>query len=287
MRPVAVLLGVLVAASFGSGDFLGGQASRRSPTLTVLLVAQATAVAGAVIVTLSVGARVAPHDLVFGALAGCVNIVGIGLLYQGLAVGPMGVVAPLTAVAASVLPIAWGLATGERPSVVVVVGADFALAAGALISRQPTGPTAGARSAHRTGVLLALGAGVCLGASLIFYLQTSTRSGLWPVLAARVAALVLVAATLLVLALRGARLPFPTGDDRGLALGAGVLDVTATTLLVLAVRRGLLVVVAPLAALAPAATVLLARVVLGERLHSVQRIGLLLALVGLVMVATG
>jgi len=109
---VAVLLGVLVAASFGSGDFLGGQASKLSPTLTVLLVAQSTAVAGAVIVALAVGARVAPHDIVFGALAGCINIVGIGLLYRGLAVGPMGVVAPLTAVAASLLPIAWGLANG-------------------------------------------------------------------------------------------------------------------------------------------------------------------------------
>jgi len=285
---MAVLLGVLVAASFGSGDFLGGQASRHAPTLTVLLVAQATAVAGAVVVTLSVGARVAPHDLVFGALAGCVNIVGIGLLYQGLAVGPMGVVAPLTAVAASVIPIAWGLASGERPSVVVVVGALFALAAGALISRPPAATAHGPdRSPYRTGVLLSVGAGVCLGTSLIFYLQTSSRSGLWPVLAARVAALLLVGATLLVIALRGTRLPFPAGPDRTLALGAGVLDVTATTLLVLAVRRGLLVVVAPLAALAPAATVILARAVLGERLHSVQRIGLLLALVGLVMVAAG
>src|SRR6185436_4615719 len=123
---MAVLLGVLVAASFGSGDFLGGQASKRSPTLTVLLVAQGTAVAGAVIVTLLVGARVAPHDIGFGALAGCVNIVGIGLLYQGLAVGPMGVVAPLTAVAASVIPIAWGLLNGERPSVVVYIGAALA-----------------------------------------------------------------------------------------------------------------------------------------------------------------
>ena len=100
---MAVLLGVLVAASFGSGDFLGGQASRRAPTLTVLLVAQGTAVTGAVIVAFAVGARVTPHDIAFGAVAGCVNIVGIGLLYQGLAVGPMGVVAPLTAVAASVL----------------------------------------------------------------------------------------------------------------------------------------------------------------------------------------
>ncbi len=196
---MAVLLGVLVAASFGSGDFLGGQASKRSPTLTVLLVAQGTAVAGAVIVTLLVGARVAPHDIGFGALAGCVNIVGVGLLYQGLAVGPMGVVAPITAVVASILPIGWGLATGERPSVVVVIGAALATAAAALISRPPAAPGGDAPTA-RTGVALAVGAGGCLGASLVLYLQTESESGLWPVLAGRVAALVIVALALGVVA---------------------------------------------------------------------------------------
>jgi drug/metabolite transporter (DMT)-like permease len=284
---MAVLLGVLVAASFGSGDFLGGPASKRSPTLTVLLVAQGTAVAGAVVVTLLVGARVAPHDIGFGALAGCVNIVGIGLLYQGLAVGPMGVVAPLTAVAASVLPIGWGLATGERPSVAVVVGVVFAMAAGALISRQPNDPAAGGPPAGTTGIALAIGAGACLGASLLLYLQTESESGLWPVLAARVAALVLVALALAVVAARRVALPFPADTDRLLALGAGVLDVTATTLLLLAVRRGLILVVAPLAALAPAATVILARFVLEERLHPGQRVGLVLALAGLVLIAAG
>jgi drug/metabolite transporter (DMT)-like permease len=283
---MAVLLGVLVAVSFGSGDFLGGEASKRSPTLTVLLVAQATAVAGAVIVTTLVGARVAPHDIGFGALAGCVNIVGIGLLYQGLAVGPMGVVAPITAVAASILPIAWGLATGERPSVVVVIGAALATAAAALISRQPDTPD-GDGPPPQTGILLAVGAGACLGASLVLYLQTESESGLWPVLAARVAALVLVALALVAVNARRAALPFPRGTDRKLALGAGVLDVTATTLLLLAVRRGLILVVAPLAALAPAATVILARFVLGEHLHRLQRAGLAIALVGLVMVAAG
>jgi drug/metabolite transporter (DMT)-like permease len=285
MRSMAVLLGVLVAASFGSGDFLGGQASKRSPTLTVLLVAQGTAVAGAVLVTFAVGARVAPHDITFGALAGCVNIVGIGLLYRGLAVGPMGVVAPLTAVAASVLPIAWGVANGERPSVVVIIGVVFAMAAGALISRRPDAP--GEVSLATPGIALALGAGACLGASLVLYLQTESESGLWPVLAARVAALVLVALALAVVASRHVALPFPAGNDRTLALGAGALDVTATTLLLLAVRRGLILVVAPLAALAPAATVILARFVLEERLHAGQRVGLVLALVGLVLVAAG
>ncbi len=87
---MAVLLGVLVAASFGSGDFLGGRASRRAPTLTVLMVAQATAVLGAIVVCVFVSARVGVHDIVFGALAGSINIVGIGLLYQGLVRRPDG-----------------------------------------------------------------------------------------------------------------------------------------------------------------------------------------------------
>jgi uncharacterized membrane protein len=110
---------------------------------------------------------------------------------------------------------------------------------------------------------------------------------MWPVLTARVAAFVLVGIALVVVAGRGAALPFPGADDRRLATGAGVLDVTASTLLLLAVRRGLLVVVAPLAALAPAATVLLAHVVLHEHLQTLQRVGLLLALVGIVLIVAG
>src|SRR5262245_33240768 len=132
---MAVLLGVLVAVSFGSGDFLGGRASRRAPTLTVLFVAQIAAVVGAAVVCLFVGGHVAPHDIAFGAIAGSLNIVGIGLLYQGLALGRMGVVAPLTAVVSAMVPVGWGIAIGERPSAIVVVGVLFALAAGTLISR--------------------------------------------------------------------------------------------------------------------------------------------------------
>lgn len=282
---MAVLLGVLVAASFGSGDFLGGRASRRAPLLTVLMVAQATAVLGAVAVCLLVGARVGVRDIGFGVLAGSVNIVGIGLLYHGLSIGRMGVVAPLTAVVSAIVPVGWGLVNGERPSTVVVAGVVCALAAGGLISRQPSQQQEG--MPHASGFVWSLGAGACLGTSLVLYVQTSTASGLWPVLAARGAAFTLVAMVLLVVARRGPALKFPTGPDRMLAVGAGLLDVTATTLLLLAVRRGLIIVVAPLAALAPAATVLLARVVIGEHVHPVQRVGLLLALFGIVMIVAG
>ena len=282
---MAVLLGVLVAASFGSGDFLGGRASRRAPTLTVLMVAQATALLGAVIVCVFVSASVAAHDIVFGALAGSVSIVGIGMLYHGLSVGRMAVVAPLTALVSAVLPVAWGVLNGERPSGIVIVGVVLAIIAGVLISRQQSESQAGAPNA--SGIAWSVGAGLCLGASLVLYLQTSTESGLWPVLAARTASFVLVAVLLVVVARRRVPLPFPAGADRLLALGAGTLDVTATSLLVLAVRQGLVVVVSPLAALAPAATVILARFVLGERLQPAQRVGLLFALAGLVMIVVG
>jgi drug/metabolite transporter (DMT)-like permease len=281
---MAVLLGVLVAASFGSGDFLGGRASRRAPTLTVLFVAQIAAVAGAALACVVARGHVTAHDVAFGALAGSLNIVGIGLLYQGLAVGRMGVVAPLTAVASSLVPIAWGVADGERPSVVVVVGVLFALIAGALISRGSSGESAAGGDA---ALAWAVGAGLCLGTSLVLYAQTSSDSGMWPVLTARFAAFVLVGLALLIVAGRRVALPFPAATDRRFAIGAGVLDVTASALLLLAVRRGLLVVVAPLAALAPAATVLLARVVLHEHLHPVQRAGLLLALLGIVLIVAG
>jgi drug/metabolite transporter (DMT)-like permease len=282
---MAVLLGVLVAASFGTGDFLGGRASRRAPTLTVLLVAQAAAVVGAVAVCLFVSARVEPHDVAYGALAGCFNIVGLGLLYQGLAVGRMGVVAPLTAVVASIVPVTWGIANGERPSVVVMVGAVLALIAAALIARQPD--DAHLETPNAMGVGWSLCSGAFFGISLVLYVQTSSGSGLFPVLAARVAALLLVAVTLGIVAARGKALPFPRAADRTLSIGAGVLDVTAGTLLLLAVRRGLIVVVAPVAALGPAATVILARSVLGERLQPAQRVGLAFALTGLVMIAIG
>jgi uncharacterized membrane protein len=280
---VAVLLGLLVAVGFGSGDFLGGRAARRAPLVTVLLLAQATAVLGAVGVSVAVSARVGVHDLVFGAFAGVANVSGLALLYRGLARGPMGVVAPMSAITAALVPVAWGLGQGERPSVVVWTGVVCAVAAGALIGSGPRrGPARGGGA-----VLLALVAGAVLGSSLILFAQTSSRSGLWPVLGARVAAVTLLGAALLVLEATRRRPRFPSGEDRVLALGAGALDVAASTFLLLAVRRGLLVVVAPVACLAPGFTVVLARIVIGERPGSIQRVGLALALVGLVLVAAG
>jgi uncharacterized membrane protein len=282
---VAVVLGVLVAAAFGSGDFLGGRAAASVPVLRVLAVSQACSLVAAAGLAGLVGARVAPSDLVFGALAGAANVTGLALLYRGLAGNAAGVVAPVTAVVGALVPVAWGLARGERPSVVVLAGAASAIAAGAVIAREP-GRAGPARFA--AGAAHAVAAGGALGTSLVLFASTSDDSGMWPVLTARAAAFVLVVAVFAWYRSRRAASASRSGGRwRELSVGAGLLDVGATAMLVLAVRRGLIVVVAPIASLAPAFTVLLARVVLHERLHPRQRFGLALALAALVLVAAG
>ncbi len=281
---MAVVLGLLVAASFGTGDFFGGRASTRASTVAVLLVAQMVAAVGGLIVALVVSARVGGADLAWGAAAGVANAVGLGLLYQGLARFRVGVVAPLTAVVGALVPVVWALARGERPSTLVLVGAACAIAAGGMIARETDDATDG--PPRPRGVPIAIAAGACLGTSLVFFAETGKGSGFWPVFTARVSGLVIVGIAVLVLRARGS-LTRPDRHSTRLAASAGTLDLTATTILLAAVRRGLLVVVAPVASLAPAFTVMWASVILHERVSREQYAGLALALVGLVLVATG
>jgi drug/metabolite transporter (DMT)-like permease len=281
---MAVALGLLVAAAFGSGDFLGGHASRRADTVAVLLGAQAVALLGAVVVALVVSAHVATRDLAFGAGAGLANAAGLGMLYHGLAHGRAGVVAPVTAIVAAVGPAGWGLANGERPSAVVLAGAALALVAAGLISREQGATDA---DANTSGLGFALLAGVGFGTSFVLFAETSERSGMWPVLLARASALVIVGAAVGAVLATGRRVHAPRGGDGLATAAAGVLDVTATVALLVAVREGMIVVVAPLAALACAFTVLLAFVVGREALVRHQVAGLALGLLGLVLIAAG
>jgi drug/metabolite transporter (DMT)-like permease len=277
---VSLLLGLLVAASFGSGDFLGGLASRRAATLAVLGVAQACALIGAVAVAVIAGGDAGSSDLVFGALAGALNVVALGCLYQGLAIGQIGVVAPVAAVIGAVIPVGWGLANGERPSTLAWVGVGLAIVAGALISRDRD-ETVAERAAP--SLLLAVGAGVGFGLSFIFYASTSDDSGFWPVLAARVASVFIVGVVILVTRTQLEMQRTPASQ----AMSAGVLDVAASTLLLGALRNGLATTVAPVASLAPGFTVAHAHWYLHERASRVQVAGLVIALIGLALIATG
>jgi len=276
---VAVFIGLLVAAGFGSGDFLGGLASRRARMISVLALAQVVAVLGAIVFALVFGGSPTGRQLAFGAFAGALNVVALGALYQGLALGRMGVVAPITAVVASCIPVIWGLATGERPSAVALAGVACAIVAGGMIAREHDAATGGGRRA----LVLALGAGLLFGWSFVLYAESREGSGFWPVLTGRAAAVVLV---LFVVVLTRATLHLPSPES-WMAVGAGAVDVGATVLLLVAVRRGLESLVAPVAALGPAFTVACAWAVLREPVAKLQLAGLLLALVGLVLIAAG
>jgi len=279
---MGVTVGLLAALFFGSGDFLGGRASQHAPTRSVLLVSQASAALGAILLVLVIDGDPIGRDLAYGAAAGAANGTGLGLLYRGLATGGMGVVAPVTAVVGAIVPVAWGIASGERPGAVVLVGILVAVAAGGLISREADDGVA-VRAAN--AIPLAMAAGAALGTSFVLFAQTGEQSGPWPVLAARITAVAGAAALALVRRASGGL----TLSGRGtrIAVAAGACDVVATTFLVLAIRRDLAVVVAPIAALAPGFTVLWAWAMLREPLSRLQSAGLLLALCGLAMIAAG
>jgi len=215
-----------------------------------------------------------------GATAGLLNVGALGCLYRGLAIGQIGQVAPVAAVVGAVVPITWGLATGERPSTLALVGVGLAVVAGALVSSEREERQG---SLFGQGLLLALAAGVGFGVSFILFSSTPHSSGFWPVLFARLAAAAGVWAVVLVLRVSPS---IPLGP-RPQALAAGALDVAATTLLLVALRHGLTAVVAPVASLAPGFTVMEAWWFLHERASRIQVAGLFVALVGLALIAAG
>ena len=279
---MAIALGALVALAYGSGDFLGGFASQRLRTSTVLLGAQSIGLAVSILLVIVLrDASPDAHVYVLSAVAGAVGVVAVALLYRGLAVGRMSVVAPVSAVGGAVLPVVWGLLRGERPSALAMVGIALALIAIVIVGRGAEhDPAPSVTPLHE----LALGAGAGIGFGIVFILfsESASGSGLWPVLIARCTSVPLLIGAVIVL-----RQP-PRVTRSGLApvLGAGLFDVTANALIVLAIRRGLLSLVAPVASLYPATTVLLARFVLYERIGRQRAGGLALGLVGLALIAT-
>jgi len=283
---VSETLAVLSSVVYGSADFLGGLASRRASVLAVIVLSQA---AGVVVLAAAIPllppASPETRELLWGAVAGLLGLVGLGLLYKALATGTMSLVAPVTAAWAAVVPVMAGLAQGERLHPVTMAGIGLALVAIVLVSR--TGDVAGGAAAGgqalRRSLGLALTAGVIIGLFLVAMDQTSPASGLWPLVAARVVSLSLAFP---VLAWRRVRIPRDGGTAR-LVLSSGLLDMVANILFLLAVQRGMLSIIATLTSLYPASTVVLARLVLGERLRLVQAGGVACALVAIVLIVTG
>ena len=283
---MAAVLALLSALTYGAGDFLGGLCARRLPAVAVALRTNAIGLVGLLVVAPLVAATVEGRDIVLGAGAGIIGGVGILLLYRGLATGTMSIVAPITAVLAAVVPVVVGLLSGERPSGLALAGIPIALVAVAALAREPrTGDEPGVGTAE---VVMALGAGAAFGFFFVGLDATNDDAGLWPIVAGRTSSVVMFSIVAALVA--AARV----GDDRArrgttpwLLVGCGLGDAGANAMFLLATQRGLLTLVAVLAALYPASTVLLARIVLGERLVGAQRVGIALAGVAVVAVSAG
>lgn len=283
---MAILLGLVVALTYGTGDFLGGISARRSSAMAVVVRSYGWSIA-AMLVVLAVTRPEAPlaHDLLLGVQIGIIGPIGIVLLYTGLATGRMSVVAPVTAVGASIVPVTWGLIIGERPSPLALVGVAVALVAVVLISGAPDHPDSlGPSTASTRQVLpLSVGSGVAFGTVYVLLGSTSHRAGVWPLIAARPISVAIVAGVALITG-RSLR---ATRADRWTIAAAGVADIAANVVFLAAAHRGLLAIVAVVSSLYPAATVVLARVMLGERLHRLQLAGLVLAACGVTAMAAG
>jgi len=277
---MAALLALASAATYGAADFLGGLSSRRAPAVAVTLVSQAAGLAVLLAVVAVLGGSPTRADLAWGAAAGLAGGVGLLLLYRGLAGGTMSVVAPITAVCAAAVPVAAGLAMGERPSAPALGGVVVALLAIVLVSREEA-PAGAPRGPVAASVRTALLAGVAFGLFFVLLERTGEGAGLWPLVSARFGSIALLAAIG-----RAAREPLAVPRAAlGGVLAAGILDMTANVLYLLAVREGLLSLVAVLSSLYPASTVLLATVILRERLHPVQRTGLAAAAAAVALIA--
>jgi len=348
---MSVVLGLLVALTYGTGDFLGGLSAKRTPAATVVIgsFAVAAVLVGAITVVWALVGGL-PHlgarDLWLSVAAGCVGPVALGFFYQGLAAGRMSVFAPITAIVAAIVPFTWGVLHGERPAAVAVAGALLAIASVGLISGaparpsdsrpdevcapKPPGPDLAAHtsdpqtevcapklpgpdlathtSASPAGPPVLMGALLAgLGFGLIFVLLGSTTddAGLWPLLVGRIVSLILTTGALAALAAGRPAQAMPSASAPALAsarpttkflpahgswrlvAGAGTFDVVANGLYVSAAHRGLLSIVAVLSSLYPASTVVLARVVLGERLHAMQLVGLAVAALGVLAMTAG
>jgi drug/metabolite transporter (DMT)-like permease len=281
---VALLLALVSALFYGTADFLGGLAARRSAALAATVLAQG---AGLVLVALALpffpGEPPRWGNTLWGVGAGLTGGLGVALLYYGLAVGRVSVVAPVTAVCSIAIPVLVAMALGERPGLLAISGIALAVLSVGLISRQvepEVTPSPGTPRIRDRSIVIALASGVAIGAFLVCLARAGTRSGLWPLLVARVASTVALAAAARVARVR---LAVPRAV-LALVLACGALDVLANALYLVAAGNGPLGLVATLASLYPASTVLLARLVLGERLRPVQSLGLACAAVAIVMI---
>jgi drug/metabolite transporter (DMT)-like permease len=267
---VATVLALGAALSFGISDIAGAIAARRSSALQVALGLQLAGLPVLLIGLLLPGA-VTLRALALGVLAGVVGNLGLVLYLRSMAVGPIGVISPLSALVGAAVPVAWGVwLAGDELSSWQPVGVVAGLVAVVLVAYAPG---AAQRAYGNRGPIFALIAGIAFGLFFVVLDATPADSGLWPLVGSRIGGTGLLLA-LLVAAPR----PLPGRASIPLIALSGITDMLANLLFLLATREGLLSLASLVTSLYPVVALLAARVLLAERLTRLQGLGVALAL---------
>jgi drug/metabolite transporter (DMT)-like permease len=270
-------LSLASAATWGGGDFAGGMAAKRANVFRVVAVAHACGFVAMLAMALLFGEGVPPAvDLWWGAAAGIAGAFGIAALYQALAIGRMAVIAPVASVITGVLPVLVGVRTEGMPDRLQLLGFVMALVSVWLVARPDEYV-----DSHR-GLGLAVLAGVSFGLFLIAGKEAGHHGVFWPMVAARLASTSLMS----VIVLLSPRDPRPLRNVLWAMVLSGLLDSTGNALFIAATRHGRLDVAAVLSSLYPASTVILARVLLKERISKWQSAGIVGALASVALISS-
>jgi drug/metabolite transporter (DMT)-like permease len=283
---LAIVVGLASALTYGVADFFGGLAAKRTPAVAVTALAALVGLAVMLPFAFLVPARASVDAFLWGGLSGLTGAAAIFLLYAALAIGPMSILSPLTAVLSAIVPMTWGLLTGER-----LPWWGYVAIGGVLIAIVLVGfvPEKGAVRPRARGIIYATASGFLIGCFFILINQAPDDSGLFPLLANRSvsgAVLLVVIAVLAIRARRRGTVAFPgLRSAVGFILACGVADAAANVLILAGLRLGDLTVMSVLAALYPAGTIALAALVLRERIAPVQWVGLALAVAAAAVLA--
>jgi drug/metabolite transporter (DMT)-like permease len=278
---LAVVLALGASSCWGVADFLGGLQSKRVAIAVVLAVVEGTGLVGVLIIIAAVGEPFpGQHAALLALVSGVAGTLALACFYRALAIGTMSIVAPISATGVA-LPVAVGLATGDELSTLVAIGLAVTVA-GVILASRESHADAERAAAGRLSIGLALLAAIGFGSYFVMSDAAADDSVLWLLVLSRT---VPVPALVALAWARHMPLP-PTRNGLLLAL-AGTLDCGATGLYGLANTKGALSIVSVVGSLYPVMTVVLARLVLGERIRLVQRIGVAAALAGVALIASG
>lgn len=281
---MAVLLAIATSSLWGTSDFFGGLASKRLPTERVILWAHGLGLLAVAAFAPFIADTITSRDLLLGALAGIVGLAGLVLLYSALATGPMTVAAPLSALTSALVPLLWTIRDGAELSRWATVGVVAALVAVIAISWER--PTEGDSSVTGRLIASSILAGTCFGSIILIYDATAEATAPWPIVSGRVVTFALLLALLLI-----RKQELGAGGALGMCAAAGIGDTLANVMLLFATSAattsGELSIVAVIASLYPAATVICARAFLHERFGTIRLAGLALGLVAVTLMTLG